>query len=1152
MTAINTYKKVNEFLGDIVTAVKDTPWPSVLANLMPWSNVKVDGLPWAGVLGEAAADTVAPVKFVYKLYELATEIKDQDELGKIACTFAFQKSVEEALKSNLLELSGNAGVSIDWPSDTGDKQYDFSTMRLESTKEHPFYRDSETQFSKFCDAMNWSVDRKNKYISQVRARFSKNLRVAITHKDGAEKFKSFRSLIQLPDPDAHIRALQQHADYQTWKFEEARVLNTEPFALQHIYVDSDCGELEFAELQQVDPFDEENGGRQSLMDTTLKLLADETFRDAVVVQGCAGSGKSTFTLRLCQELQDRGVSPIRIELKKIDASSANRDIVEILAEAVRLADDEFNPHRLSAYGYSNDLFDKNSIFNQSVKFEFGANRTTISQYVLILDAWDEISVGAEEGYQQLVERLLSQVRRTYLSTGDRAFPVRVVLCGRPSEAITTGSGFPINDTRLLTVRPFTPNQCEEFATKLASALENCPIEPADDWPRWEMPTYKKMKQVFIHYESQLGANSQSDVSLEVLGMPLLSLLAFRLMAEWGDSSLINLFENTTLLYRCLVDRLLQGAKPSGTTDGQPEAAHIRGNKLRNLLRDTAEFISVLGEESIAREELLHRLEEKSDGAEAELSDLIEKLGDEVYTRLMISFFFKPSSGTNENRNLGCEFTHKSFREYLFAEQIVEALKEFGRGLETVPPLNLDKYWLDFPENDPRRHFSRRLLHLLGPQRLSHEVAEKLSQQIEWEITRTFETDPYPKFDGATEPLRGTQWERVRDGLADVWSWWAEGVPLRPVVQKKDSGNWDFDKPLMSVIAARCRKLSQPIKHARPIRLITVDSHFGDSLFQICADVHQNIIRNQLSPLKVQCLDWDLKEFQSVSKNPYQAKVSIKSDVHPDQKITAFAPGSSLKLRKMLQLPELTTYFDRINGSGFRHVKRSGKFPSGISFKFLCVEGVFFSPARALNFYGATLAYSTFDGGVFDGGNFNCADLTRVHFRRALLVDTSFQNSIMRGFHIADCAGSSPSFRSATMDGSVVQNSEFDDADFGSVSLVKSEFLGTEINNGSFVSAKMDGVKVSDSTLRNANFKGAVLTNSCFRNVDLSGAILLCADLSNATFENVNLDNVEINEETKWTGVKIDSSVLTSVIYKDKDGSINDELKEQLLDSLSKQ
>ena len=92
---------------------------------------------------------------------------------------------------------------------------------------------------------------------------------------------------------------------------------------------------------------------------------------------------------------------------------------------------------------------------------------------------------------------------------------------------------------------------------------------------------------------------------------------------------------------------------------------------------------------------------------------------------MISFYFK--GGQPEQ---GCEFAHKSFREYLFAEHIVETLKEYGHRLtereaEQPPSRN---YWRDFSreENRPLYEFSRDLAYLLAPQWVAPNVWDHCS------------------------------------------------------------------------------------------------------------------------------------------------------------------------------------------------------------------------------------------------------------------------------------------------------------------------------------------------------------------------------------------------------------------------------------------
>ena len=66
--------------------------------------------------------------------------------------------------------------------------------------------------------------------------------------------------------------------------------------------------------------------------------------------------------------------------------------------------------------------------------------------------------------------------------------------------------------------------------------------------------------------------------------------------------------------------------------------------------------------------------------------------------------------------LGCEFLHKSFREYLFAEAIVMQLEELAgqndRGSLDPPRL---PYWKDFEQGSLWYRASRLLSKLLAPQ-----------------------------------------------------------------------------------------------------------------------------------------------------------------------------------------------------------------------------------------------------------------------------------------------------------------------------------------------------------------------------------------------------------------------------------------------------
>ena len=94
--------------------------------------------------------------------------------------------------------------------------------------------------------------------------------------------------------------------------------------------------------------------------------------------------------------------------------------------------------------------------------------------------------------------------------------------------------------------------------------------------------------------------------------------------------------------------------------------------------------------------------------------------------------------------MGAEFSHKSFREYLFAEQVVEVLKAYGRDIKReLAERKEEEDWKDFDSDDPRRQLCHRLAELLGPVWITLEVARHLRRLLIWEIGRASkpETDP---------------------------------------------------------------------------------------------------------------------------------------------------------------------------------------------------------------------------------------------------------------------------------------------------------------------------------------------------------------------------------------------------------------------------
>lgn len=971
-------KGVNELLAEVVEATKDLDVVEALAKASPW----------AEALGKSLGDALPPVRFVLKLFEELTKVEDPGELGYLAATLAYQRAVEQALpevlKSEAGQRIGRVDPEVrkaaikDLRAAVQPDLYDFTHFSFEEALSSDFIKSSDRFLEVSANGLGFDDSAFRVLQHEVHRRFVPNLKGILSHGDTRERFAPFRELMALNtlEPRAYD-ALLEHADFQRWLFEEQPVLGREPFTLAQVYTETDCGVLRWEEIQNkgqraegggpINPFKEEHGGRHPLVETVLALIAALDFRDAIVLQGVAGSGKSSLTLRLAWDLVRQGLRPIRIELKHLD-SRESTPIEEALPEAVHLTNRERNS-AAETLTFGKDLFLGGSIFNEHVSFR----GMRICPYVLILDGWDEISVSASEGYQQRVERMLEGVRKKFL---ERAIPIRVILTGRPTPAIE-GSKFMRSATRVLTVRDFSPDQLASYVEKVRTSTAEASEHGKASW---SLADVKVLPQILARYREDHEAASRYRVahggndSLEILGLPLLTHLALRLLAVRPKDA-EQFLENKTTLYRSLVDLVVgQAGKPiEARIEG---TSMLTGDELRNLLRGTAEAMTTFGKESIPHDELAVRLE-REDG---ELGRMVDSLsGDQVLSRLMISFFFK--GGQTE---LGAEFSHKSFREYLFAEQVVEVLKAYGRQVkEKLPERKDDDYWKDFDSSDPRRELCHRLTEILGPVWLTPEVARHVGSLLAWEIGRAAkpETDPMGE---PTRPLSWEQWCWVRDGLADAWDWWGEGVHLRPQPAKKAGGYWQYehgDKPLAVQIIENNRLRSDLKQRPTPARTTSVDAHLGEALFLLAVVVHADLTLLQGEKPEELWAEDEAEYHHGDDPRRYQ-----RSLVRRQKELVLFAPSGPD--------PEyFFAYCARINAGGHRPL---GPFPSRADLRLLYLWGDNLAGAdlHRANLMGAILIATKLQRANLREADLRGADMSDVYILGADLSDADLRGTLI--------------------------------------------------------------------------------------------------------------------------------------------------------------
>ena len=317
--------------------------------------------------------------------------------------------------------------------------------------------------------------------------------------------------------------------------------------------------------------------------------------------------------------------------------------------------------------------------------------------------------------------------------------------------------------------------------------------------------------------------------MEVLGLPLLAHLAVRLMVQWPGDNLQPLVADPTALYRHLTDLTCAKGGRYGTDVHEPQMAH---GELRRLLHEAAAAMTVFGRDHIPYDELDYRLS----ALDEDLIDRVREVTkDHPVTSLMISFFFKGG-----RKELGAEFLHKSFREYLFAECVVESLKTYRR-VARAALAERDPYWKDFDPGDARFDFSRRLGRLLAPQWITKEVARYLHGLVQWELRRAHGGCPEPTVGAPTESLDLAGWECIRDGLADLWDWWGEGVHLRQQPRFRGKKLTEWESPFVAELIQWAMPQAPTSElNLVPPRSVAMDAHLGDGLCRLAALVHHYI------------------------------------------------------------------------------------------------------------------------------------------------------------------------------------------------------------------------------------------------------------------------------------------------------------------------
>lgn len=1103
---LSKVKGVNTFFADTASALKDWGPAEALTESLPWKEI-------AGV--------TPVIKFAVDVFEKLTKENDPHVLGLLACTLAYQQSVQKALVSEGLQPDDASAkkevealrdqiLGLEKEEEEKELKEAFATFSFQTALEHPFIKEADQTLEVFLAGLGYSREQRGKITTRVHRQFVGNLKALICNGKTEVRFQPFTKLMSLGTEQSRAYDyVATHVAYQRWQLEEEALSGREPFALDKVYIHTECGRLNWSQIKagssrrsddaaRVDPFveDDNGGGRHDLMTTVLRLMRLKNFNEPIVIQGVAGSGKSSFTLKLCQELENQGLDPLRIRLRdlRLEQGTALQDLISdcLLPKEDRL------PEHLKGRARENP-FDA-GIFNKGMRF----GDAMIYPYVLILDGWDEISLAAEQGFRIRVNEMLRQIRQTYLDKTGLKYHVRVILTGRPTPDVLENDFIMKDQTPVLTIRPLSPAALGKLVEQTRQVLPATqPTESegsamaADGEPPvpkgWKMPPQEDSKDLLELYEKEtaehkksveaaLEARKRSQRPLEIkplsdtvalLGLPLLAYMSLRLFGEWKGRPQ-DLIKDSTRLYRHLMEVTCAGRGQPGhnAADIQGQTHHPHGMELRKLLHGVAVAMTARTKETIQYEELEKRMKTNQLAADVErLSQAFDM------SAMVVAFFFKGGL-----THLGCEFMHKSFREYLFAEAIVEAVKNYP-GKDRAPVPLPRKYFADFDETrdeDRSLHaYSRTLAEILSSDWLRNEVLDHLERLLIWEISRPQAGDGDDFAANEAERTRMPQltlrqWENIRDALAEVWKWWGEGVHMRSRIKGEVSSSKETDEPpadgLVKLHPPYAHKLvrldapRQPTKEwpLEPARTTTMDAHLGDGLFRLCAIVHFQIavqrgwlktptnegsrtpaelwagvdVRDKSEISVTNAGDEAVEDRKTSNHREYQARI-----VQDQQLFVMFAPSG-------FDPYYFCQYMARINSAGWRP---AGFFPGGVDMRGVDLRNSLIARMKGpmLKYRATDWRYTNLEGANATGGwmerdDFSCCVADTAQFELASLSGANFERASLRGTNFIASISDNANFAFATLIGASFVYSTVNFANFFGANVAGSSWRAARI------------------------------------------------------------------------------------------------------------
>lgn len=763
--AVDKYLKITDFFQSIISVAQGKTLLSIISNSTAATNLFKN-------LFDSAGEAFSIVKFVLVLISKYTNFKDKNLQCLLLCTLAYEYALLKTIKDNpdiIINIDENK-ISKFKSSllRKNEISIDIDTFDFQCALSSSFIKEADKMTQDFFNSININEQEQRVLINSIHTNFLKGLCELKSDSSINIKFNAlFKYLEAKPSLLKSKVLLLEYANYQRWVFKEKKLFNEKEFSLSDIYVALRCYENIFENGKEIYNSKYTN----CITDIAKKILhyiKHEDFNSFIAINGTAGAGKSSFTLSFCDKLLEHGFIPIRIPFKhiKFDINKTyfnDKEIYNILNASINFKD-------ISCYGDNwpqvpNNLFCNGEIFDERIP----VGEKYMSPYIIILDGWDELNTEIQNKLKYFLEGLYN----TFIDNKNNI--IRVIITGRPSDNVCTYLRNIKKETPILTTCQLNFDEFKLLLDKL-NYFNNL----TETYMRKLVGKFESYK--YYYFED---CEEEQDDIFDILKSPLIVFIIHELLTNCNnDFEIDSLFSNKSLLYKKLADITCENAGKRKEAESDKVNSKLYGDKLRDTLNKTAAIISIKGKELVSFKDLKLLLD----------SDELNITEDDI-SKIVVSYYFK-----GKHYNAGCEFIHKSFREFFYAEAIFNTLIKYNNFYSSYTYKNVpyENNKNDFRKTSNLYNFSRSLCPLISTKYLSKEETELFEGLLISYISRKHDQNNNYQI-------------IIFDALISLWKWFISGKPLKYELSEdgmdKNPSLYEINKKILKLLSSELRDLN---------------------------------------------------------------------------------------------------------------------------------------------------------------------------------------------------------------------------------------------------------------------------------------------------------------------------------------------------------